>query len=111
VGKCAGANAGPIVSGELGISRGLQSNDADPLSVGFSTHLTGMSEACPQCNTGQIRLQRARRNIPTAGLVRIPGGRVHPELRVNLAVQTVVPHIPAIELGPETWPRRASASD
>jgi hypothetical protein len=79
VGKCAGANAGPIVSAELGISHGLQSYDADPLSVGFSTHLTGMSAACPRCNTLQIRLQRARRNIPTAGLVRIAGGRVHPE--------------------------------
>jgi hypothetical protein len=55
----------------ISISHGLQSYDGDPLSVGFSTRLTRMSAACPRCNTGQIRLQGARRNIPTAGLFRI----------------------------------------
>ena len=42
---------GLIVSGESASAARQQSNDADPLSVGFSTRSTRMQAACPPCNT------------------------------------------------------------
>jgi len=55
---------GLIVSGESASAARQQSNDADPLSVGFSTRSTRMQAACPPCNTSArsvipLRVQRS----------------------------------------------------
>ncbi len=42
---------GLIVSGASALATRQESNDADPLSVGFSTHSTRTQAACPPCNT------------------------------------------------------------
>jgi hypothetical protein len=76
VGKCARGNAGPIVSGESASAVRLQSNDADPLSVGFSTLSTRMWAACPRRNTGDRQVGpavkcaalRSRNSAATAGV-------------------------------------------
>jgi hypothetical protein len=62
-GNAPGGIAGLIVQENQHQSARQQSNDADPLSVGFSTLSTTMYAACPACNTRPRWFRLARQVV------------------------------------------------